>query len=68
MPSTLHPPAWMDLGTLAEHICLSADEIDKAIKEEGFPSSKQRNGKTLWKWSEVDRHLVGEDAEPNLFH
>lgn len=57
-----YPPPYQDIATLAEHISLSPHTIDAWVKMGRLPPPKVRDGKRLWKWTEVVRYLDGEAA------
>lgn len=53
-----HPPPFMDLATLAEHICCGESTIEAWVKQGIFPCPVRQGGKRLWQWKEVERHLA----------
>ena len=56
-----YPPPFMDLATLAEHICCGESTIEKWVKEGNFPKPvTPPGGKRLWRWKEVEKHLAGK--------
>jgi predicted site-specific integrase-resolvase len=48
----------MDLATLAEHICYGEGTIELWVKQGSFPVPVKQGGKRLWRWKDVERHLV----------
>jgi hypothetical protein len=52
-----YPPPFMDLATLALHICAGQSTIENWVSLGTFPAPKKVNGKRLWEWKEVERHL-----------
>jgi hypothetical protein len=56
-------PPWMDLPTLAQHLCQSPNTIEKWAKEGIIPPPRRPGRKRMWKWSEVDDRLTaGKDS------
>lgn len=56
-----YPPPFMDLATLAEHICLGESTIEKHVREGTFPKPTTfQGGKKLWAWKTVTKHLEGK--------
>jgi hypothetical protein len=53
-----YPPPFMDLATLAEHICCGESTIEKWVKEGILPEPRKVGGKRLWRWKEVEQHLA----------
>ncbi len=58
-----YPPPYMDLATLAQHICSSTSTIENWVRQGLFPPPRKVGGKNLWRWKEVDHHLA---VNPNL--
>jgi len=56
-----YPPPFMDLATLAEHICASESTIENWVKLGIFPPPRKQGGKRLWEWKAVQRHLAKRD-------
>jgi predicted DNA-binding transcriptional regulator AlpA len=54
-----YPPPFMDLPTLAQHICAGESTIEAWVKQGIFPKPRKIGGKNLWSWKEVERHLAG---------
>lgn len=55
-----YPPPFMDLRTLAEHICAGESTIENWVKMGTFPKPKHQGGKRFWRWKEVERHLAAQ--------
>ncbi len=53
-------PPYMDLRTLAEHICVGESTIENWVKMGMFPPARRIGGKRLWRWADVEAHLAGE--------
>ena len=59
-----YPPPFQDLRTLAQHVCMSEDTIERLVKEGRFPEPrKNKCGKRLWVWDEVAAHMKKPDDE-----
>jgi predicted site-specific integrase-resolvase len=58
-----YPPPFMDGVTLAQHLCISVNTIPAWVADGTLPAPRERGGKLLWKWSEVeDRLTLGKDG------
>jgi predicted DNA-binding transcriptional regulator AlpA len=58
-----YPPPWMDINTLAAHLCVSTNTIEKWSKDGTIPPPRRPGRKLMWKWAEVDDWLtVGKDT------
>jgi predicted DNA-binding transcriptional regulator AlpA len=56
-------PPWMDLPTLAQHLCQSPNTIEKWARDGIIPKPRKPGRKLMWKWSEVDDWLTaGKDS------
>ena len=55
-----YPPPFMDLATLAAHICLSERAVEEWVKDGRLPPPKTNKGKRLWRWKEVEDRLAGD--------
>lgn len=53
-----YPPPFMDLATLAEHMCSGESTIENWVRMDIFPAPKKVGGKRLWEWKVVQRHLA----------
>ena len=53
-----YPPPWMDTVTLARHLSVSPGTVDNWAAQGIIPPPRNRGGKRLWKWSEVDDRLT----------
>lgn len=60
-----YPPPWQDLPTLCEHISVSPNTIDTWVSQGILPPPRDRGGKRLWKWSEVDEKLTFGAGSPD---
>ena len=49
-----YPPPYQDAATLAQHLCLSVDTIEKWIAAGKLPRPIDTGGKRLWKWKDVE--------------
>ena len=58
-----YPPPWQDISTLCEHISIAPSTVDLWVKRGLLPPAKLRGGKRLWKWTEVEKYLEGEDEQ-----
>ena len=59
-----YPPPFQDLRTLAQHVSMSEDTIEREIKAGRFPGPrKNKCGKRLWVWKEVEDYLAKPDDE-----
>jgi len=58
-----YPPPFQDLATLAEHTGLSESTIERRVKLGTCPRPCNTDGKRIWEWKAVYRHLAkGSDA------
>lgn len=55
-----YPPPWQDIATLCKHICASESTVDRWVKLGKLPAPTLVEGKRLWEWKEVNRHLKGK--------
>lgn len=66
-PALSHIPPWQDTVTLAKNISVSPSTVDNWVSQGILPPPRNRGGKRLWKWEEVDDWLTngpsGLDAE-----
>ena len=60
-PRLPYPPPFMDLATLAEHVCASERAIENWVKMGTFPAPRMQGGKRLWEWKKVQRYLAADD-------
>ena len=59
-----YPPPFQDLRTLAQHVGMCEDTIEKLVKEGRFPEPRRNKcAKRLWVWKEVEAHLSKPDDE-----
>jgi hypothetical protein len=60
MSERKYPPPYMDLHTLAEHICTAERTIEMWVKQGIFPAPRKQGGRNLWSWKAVEKHLAGD--------
>jgi predicted DNA-binding transcriptional regulator AlpA len=61
----LYPPPFQDLRTLARNICMGESTIENLVKLGRFPPPrKNKCGKRLWVWKEVEEFLAAPEAIP----
>lgn len=61
MSDTLpYPPPWQDAPTLCKHLCISDSTLDNWVRQAILPPARQRGGKRMWKWAEVERCMEGD--------
>ncbi len=58
-----YPPPFMDLRTLAEHICAGERSIERWVSMGTFPKPRLQEGKRLWEWAKVKRHLAARNDD-----
>ena len=59
-----YPPPFQDLRTLALHVSMSERTIEEKVKLGQFPAPrKNKCGKRLWVWKEVEQFLALPDDE-----
>jgi hypothetical protein len=58
-----YPPPFMDLRTLAEHICTGESTIEAWVRRGIFPAPQKVGGKNLWEWKKVQKHLARSDEQ-----
>lgn len=58
-----YPPPFQDLRTLAEHTCLGESTIENWVRQGKFPGPVWKDGKRLWRWKDVERHLAQPRGE-----
>ena len=52
-------PAYPDISRLTHELCISERTVDAWVKQGILPPPKNKGGKRLWKWSEVEAYLDG---------
>ncbi len=57
-----YPPPFMDLATLALHVCAGESTIENWVAAGLFPPPKKMGGKRLWHWKTVERHLTDDEV------
>lgn len=55
-------PPFVDLATLALHICAHENTIENWVRQGIFPAPRMQGGKRMWSWKEVEKHLAGGNA------
>lgn len=62
-----YPPPWQDTVTLAAHLSVSPDTVENWVAAGTLPPPRQRGGKRMWKWAEVDAWMSdgAENSLPN---
>jgi predicted DNA-binding transcriptional regulator AlpA len=55
-------PPWQDAPTLCRHLCISETTLDTWVRQGILPPARPRGGKRMWKWSEVDQLMAGDDG------
>src|SRR5262245_11198655 len=52
-------PPYMDIQTVAEHVCASVPTIERWVKQGDFPPPCRKiGGKNLWSWADIEKHLL----------
>jgi predicted DNA-binding transcriptional regulator AlpA len=62
-PSSNWVPPWQDKATLCMCLCISENTVDTWVRQGLLPPPRKRGGKLMWKWSEVEKYLEGEDTQ-----
>lgn len=57
-----HIPAYVDIDRLCREICVTERTADAWVRQGILPAPRQRGGKRLWKWKEVEAYL-DDDAQ-----
>lgn len=60
MPS---PPSYLDIRRLTNEISISESTVEAWVKQGLLPPPKNKGGKRLWKWTEVERYLDGSEGK-----
>lgn len=55
-----YPPPWQDAPTLCGHLCISDSTLENWERQGIIPPHKQRGGKRMWEWAEVERYMRGD--------
>lgn len=59
-----YPPPFQDLATLAQHVCMSERTIEEKVRKGEFPAPRRNKcGKRLWVWKEVEQFLALPDDD-----
>lgn len=57
-----YPPPWQDAPTLCAHLSISEGTLDNWIRRGILPAARERGGKRMWKWAEVEHCMEGQAA------
>jgi predicted site-specific integrase-resolvase len=57
-------PAYVDIARLCRETSLCERTVDAWVRQGRLPAPRQRGGKRLWKWAEVERYL--DDGAPGV--
>jgi len=61
-----YPPPWQDQVMLAQHLTISPSTVPLWVEQGIIPAPRERGGKLLWKWAEVDERLTtGKGNSPD---
>jgi predicted site-specific integrase-resolvase len=55
-----YPPPFQDVQTLCAHLCISEATVDNWTRLGILPPPVTKEGKRLWQWTKVVRHLEGD--------
>lgn len=59
-------PPFQDLATLAWHVCMSERTIEEKVRLGQFPPPRRNKcGKRIWVWKEVEEWMLQADDEPS---
>lgn len=61
-----YPPPYMDLPTLAAHLCMGESTIEDHVRRGIFPPPIKQGTKNLWSWKSIQRHLEPRGKEAPL--
>lgn len=61
-----YPPPFMDLATLAAHLCMGESTIEDHVRRGIFPPPIKQGTKNLWSWKAVQKHLEPRGKEAPL--
>lgn len=56
-------PAFMDVSTLAAHMCLDNETVLQWVEQGALPQPIIRNGRKRWRWRDVERAMSGDAGE-----
>lgn len=57
-------PPWQDAATLCAHLCISPNTLDAWVARGILPAPRDRGGKRMWKWAEVDDWMTDGPPVP----
>lgn len=60
---TVRVPPYQDISHLSANLCLSERTVENWVKQGFLPPPKNKGGKRLWKWTEVEQYLDGSDGQ-----
>ena len=55
-------PPYQDIAHLTENLCISESTVDSWVKQGILPPPRNKGGKRLWKWTEVEQYLDGVEG------
>jgi predicted site-specific integrase-resolvase len=62
----MNVPSYVDIERLCVELCISPRTVDAWIRLGILPAPRQRGGKRLWKWGEVEAYLDRDgDTSPD---
>ncbi len=62
-----YPPPYQDIRTVAAHISLSEDTIERLVTQGKFPAPRRViDGNRIWSWNDISTHIkVMEEKKSN---
>ena len=54
-------PPYQDIAHLTANLCISDRTVDAWVKDGLLPRPRLIGGKRLWKWTEVQRYIDGDE-------
>lgn len=55
-------PPYQDIAHLTENLCISEPTVNAWVKQGILPPPRNKGGKRLWKWAEVEQYLDGSEG------
>ncbi len=55
-------PPYQDISHLTQNLCISEPTVNAWVKQGILPPPRNKGGKRLWKWTEVERYLDGQEG------